>query len=628
MLGFIWVIVTQLAPSSDPGKVFDIAMQWRRGNFSSFAEGGYLFRYPFQSGIVLFYYFLSFFFGVGNYVAIQMVNVIALSCIYYTLSKLAGIFWPETKGISLTVFATFLLWPALFFYITYMYGTLPGLACSLAALYCAVKYIYTKKYHYAFLSSFLIGIATVLKTNCMIFLVAIICFLIYEVLDSIINHKIPLKRVLASLGFIFLLCFGVWASNRAVNRCVENLSGHEMPEGEVMVSWIVMGLSPDAAVGPGGYTGYIGHVFVKYNYDAEKITEASVAKIQTALQEMSEDWPNVGIPFFAKKTAFQWNDPTFISMDRMRGRISAFDLPSAVQSIIDGNLSVWMSVYLNYLQTLIWLGVLIYLVKNRKSKNIYELFGIVVFLGGFIFHMAWEASASYTVPYFVVIIPYAVKGYMDVVLSIENFFTRQQNIENALRSGIAGRGMKRRLCVGVLLVVLVAIASRTLLFKNTIALNDGDDAYQQFYHLHVMNEEQLEANEYYVEPYGDKTVVLTTGEDDQILVSKIENINGARKKVLLEKSDEGMKLRFRNTEKVLAAESTELEVPRLAAYRDDELNMFYENQPETKFVWKIERVADNVYYIFYNNYALTFRNGEVLLEEKSEDNEQWWTFSE
>lgn len=49
-VGNIYVLLTQLAPGSDPAKVWAVAMQWRQGDFSAFEEGGYLFSIPFSIG--------------------------------------------------------------------------------------------------------------------------------------------------------------------------------------------------------------------------------------------------------------------------------------------------------------------------------------------------------------------------------------------------------------------------------------------------------------------------------------------------------------------------------------------------------------------------------------------------
>lgn len=37
-----------------------------------------------------------------------------------------------------------------------------------------------------------------------------------------------------------------------------------------------------------------------------------------------------------------------------------------------------------------------------------------IFIGGFIFHLFWEAKSQYTITYFVLLIPYCAKGLMDM----------------------------------------------------------------------------------------------------------------------------------------------------------------------------------------------------------------------
>ena len=88
-----WILATRFLPGSDPAKVCEVASRWMARDFSAFEQGEYLFCYPFHSGIVLFYYLLSRLFGDGNYVAMQFVNLLALSVIYYLLYRIFNMFW-------------------------------------------------------------------------------------------------------------------------------------------------------------------------------------------------------------------------------------------------------------------------------------------------------------------------------------------------------------------------------------------------------------------------------------------------------------------------------------------------------------------------------------------------------
>ncbi|MBQ6805840.1 MAG: hypothetical protein IJO97_00215 [Lachnospiraceae bacterium] len=599
--GFLWIIVTQLEAGSDPAKIYALAMQWRENDFSGYAEGGYLFRYPYQAGIVLFYYFLSFFLGVDNFIGLQLVNVAALLLVYYLLAKLAKFYWKEDEKVQALVYLGIAVWVPIFFYVTYLYGILLGMACSLAAVFWAVKYLETRKYRYMIAAALCIGIATVFKMNCLIYLVAIACFLIY---DMIVTSG--WKNKLRSLLFIGLMILGVECCNNAVYSYVENLTGYETPEGEVMVSWIVMGLQ-ETPLGPGHYSGYIGDVFVKYNYDTEKITEASIADIKKILTRMSENPLDQGIPFFARKNAFQWNDPTFIGMVLNENRQTDLGMSDWTESIISGKASVGLSVWLNYMQTLILLGVLCYIVLHWRSKNLYELFGAVIFVGGYIFHFFWESSSSYTIPYFVIIIPYAVKGWLDFVRRLE------------VRTIVKPRVMT---IVAVLVWVMLLFGfSRTNLFARTIALNDGEDARDQFYHLNQIEEADIANGYYTVSPYLAEDLALAEQDGE---VKTVPVGNEISQKIAIAEQEKRKSFRFRDSEQVLAVLPEENN--RLTTYMDDSMNMFYDFELKADAEWIVVSAGEDCYYIVLNGMALAYdgETNQVYLEDYEQTDAQKW----
>lgn len=672
LAGCIWIAATQLVPGSDPAKVYTIAMQWREQNFSAFAEGGYLFRYPFQSGIVLFYYFWTFLFGINNYVGLQLVNVAALVLIYFFLAKLAGYFWKKDGKIEPAVYIGLMLWVPLFFYITYLYGILVGMACALGAVYAAAKYLDTRKYRYMVIAALAMGLATVLKMNCLIYGIAIGCFLFYDIIVS------PAKEKVKSALFILLIILGVAVCNGASNRYVEHLTGYEPEGGEVMVSWVVMGLQ-DTPLGPGGYSGYIGDVFVKYHYDEELITEASIADIKKILTRMAENPLDVGLPFFAAKTAFQWNDPTFIGMYLNDNRQSAVTIPDLAQSVIDGRGSVILSVVLNYMQTLIWFGALCCVVMRRRSRNLYELMGAVIFLGGYFFHFMWESSSSYTIPYFVVMIPYAVKGQLDLARGLGSLigkrFGNAATARNAAMdvaaeaaggsgtdavaacedvAGIFEDGMwygswnpvpwraktsleKRRTATAAAailgLAVLVCAFTRTGLFERTIGLDDGPEAVEQFYcgrdaAERLYNGGSIAAQEpvtgyYLISPYLDASCALAQeGGLGSAVVTKEKTQGSASQEILVSGRNGAATLRFRDTGEILAVSGEDSSIP--VSYMDDSMNMFYRQDDSMNAAWKLRHAENGAYYILSGELALTWRDTAVVLEPLDETDGQKW----
>ncbi len=654
-----WVLITQLAPGSDPAKVYSIAMQWRRGNFSSYAEGGYLFRYPFQAGIILFYYLLSFVLGMDNYVGLQIANVPALVAVYVFLVKLAALFWKKDRKLPVLVYITLILWAPLAFYVTYLYGILPGMALSLGAVYSAAKYIDTGRYRYILPACLCMGLATVIKMNCLIYLVAISCFLLYDALDrAMLARKESGKRWMVSLAMIALMGLSVVGCNQATERYVEHLSGYKAGNGEEMISWVVMGLQ-ETPLGPGGYSGYIGDVFIQYEYDAEKIREASLRDIRKILTRMSDNLREDGIPFFARKNAFQWNDPTFIGMDRTKGRASAIEMPDFAVSLIEGRGSVVLSVMLNYAQTLLLLGLLLYLLFSWRSCNLYELMGAVVFLGGYLFHFLWESSASYTIPYFAVIIPYAVKGLLDWIRAVAHLPAAVRTC-GGIKKGTGELLARHRLmAVGILFMMLLFVVfARSNLFDRTIALDDGAEALAQFYQRDQASAEkraraaELQNGYYYLSPYLDRGVSVMEKNGKVTMMSVAENmtessgatmpdsqegqavlpvpaVKDVAHKILLNQEKAGASalsgytIRFRSNEQVLAAELQE-GTAALKIYMDDGMNMFYQPEENVSCRWKFRRAEQEGYYLMIEDMALTYRAGALTLEEWTESEEQIW----
>ncbi len=664
LMGTVWILATQLAPGSDPAKVYSIAMQWRQGNFSSYAEGGYLFRYPFQSGIILFYYFLSFIFGMGNYIGLQFVNLAALVAVYVLLAKLAGLFWKRDRKLPVIVYAALILWVPLAFYITYLYGILPGMALSLGAVYCAARYLDTGKYRYILPACVCMGLATVIKMNCLIYLIAIACFLLYDALDAaLFIRQGSGKRVTVSLLTIVLMGLSVAGCNKASEQYVEQLSGYEAGDGEAMISWVVMGLQ-ETPLGPGGYSGYISDVFLRYEYDTDKITEASIADIKKIMKRMSKNILDDGISFFARKNAFQWNDPTFISLDRTKGRTPAADVPDFAVSLIEGKGGVALSVALNYMQTLLLAGMLLCLLFGWHSRNLYELMGAVVFLGGYLFHFVWESSASYTIPYFVIMIPYAAKGLADWIRYLSGLPAAVRAYQGGW-PGIRGIVRSNRLPAGcgIIFMLLLVLFARTNLFASTIALNDGEEARAQFYHededggttgyIESIKTRARMAGirdgYYYLSPYTDQSKAVAEKEEKVTVVSIVEGpsapegisgeaeqavlpvsaVRDIEHKILLnmEKASgseaAGISMRFRSNGQVLGIETGELSAC-LTVYMDDGMNLFYESGKDISYRWKFRRADEEGYYITINDMALTYRDGELTVEELNKSEEQRW----
>lgn len=601
----LWILVTQFGPVSDQWKIYSIAMQFRENNFSAFVEGGYLFRCPHQTGMVLFYYFLSFFLGIDNYIGIQFINAAALLVIFFFTVKLSGIYWKEDRHIPTAVAIVLMFWPPLLLYVTYLYGLLPGMACSFTAVYMAMKYLETRKYRYIIIAALSMGIATVFKINCLIFMAAICCFLFYDIIST------PKKQdKIRSVLFILVMLLAVKGCNQAVTSYGEHLSGYEASAGEAMASYIAMGLQ-DGSNGPGTYNGYIGTVFTKYHYDTKKITQNSFLDIKKTLIRMIENPHDEGLPFFAQKTAVQWNEPAFGGWTISKNRPSSVVPSDFVQSIIYGNIGTLLFRILNYVYTLLLLGALYCLIRRFRSQNLYELFGGVIFLGGFLFHFFWEASPTYTLPYFIALIPYAVKGWMDMVYEADRILLHKLRRSESGSSPSGKRKWKTAYIISAaaaaLFLILLIAFSRTNLFNKTIRLdNSGDMKVEQ-------SSPPLQTGPsdayYLIAPYQSPNYALISQDG---LIKTASATGALAQKTAIATKEETSILRFRGTEEVLAV------LPEknysVISYKDDVKNMFYDDSITADYEWKLKNTADGKgYYILMNGYALTYDNEKNLV---------------
>ena len=72
---------------------------------------------------------------------------------------------------------------------------------------------------------------------------------------------------------------------------------------------------------------------------------------------------------------------------------------------------------------------LIVLLQNRKDLSLDVLFLITIFIGGFAFHILWEAKSRYIIPYIVALIPVASISIhsMGIKEKVTNLFSKILN---------------------------------------------------------------------------------------------------------------------------------------------------------------------------------------------------------
>ncbi len=116
--------------------------------------------------------------------------------------------------------------------------------------------------------------------------------------------------------------------------------------------------------------------------------------------------------FYRDKLITIWADPTMEYKFYNTYDVESDDVNShpIVKEILFGKIYDYIVIYQKALITLIFIGALAAIIIKRKNMSNYMLLLYLSFLGGFIFHILWEAKSRYILPYIVVLIPNSCIG--------------------------------------------------------------------------------------------------------------------------------------------------------------------------------------------------------------------------
>ena len=200
-------------------------------------------------------------------------------------------------------------------------------------------------------------------------------------------------------------------SGRLMNMVLEQATGRPVSGGIPMTAWVEMGLQ-EGSRGPGWYNGYNVSVFAGNDDDTEKTKEAIREDLMDTITQFAAQ-PEEAADFFLRKAQSIWAEPTFQSLWIQEVKGGSWLLPGMTDSLLkEGGLL--NRLYLgecNWFQTFIYMGAFLFLLFAGRKLRWEQLIPAVIFIGGFLFHMAWEGKGQYTICYFILLIPYAYAGF-------------------------------------------------------------------------------------------------------------------------------------------------------------------------------------------------------------------------
>lgn len=464
-LGVLLILFGRTVPAADAMSVYNAALEWIQGNLDVIHPTvSYLSYYPQQIGLMAF---LELFLRIWNLTGISAPAWHFIKLIYVCLLCTAVLFqylslkylwrehWEEISCCYLLLVCCNL---PMIMYSSFVYGEIPSFAALSVGLYLLLRLlsgitfpgrasdisckgmsvkpfaseassetILSPKLHCtrsAFFtgtgSILFLALSVMLRKNSLIPIIAVLLVLLFESL----RFGRSVRARLCLLGMAVCLAVTSVGILPLVQKCYEKKAGNTLSSGVTVMSYFAMGMQ-EASRGCGWYNG-----FNIDTYDAAGMDSALANEIsrQAVLERLAyfREHPGYAVDFYARKHLSQWADGTYAS--RQATLASYGGRSGFFQEIYDGSLS---SAYIecgNAWQDVLYLGTLVFCIStvHRKRKytatapqgsdtdSLYLYAGLIAVLGGFLFHILWEANSRYIFLYSLLLMPYCAAGVYTV----------------------------------------------------------------------------------------------------------------------------------------------------------------------------------------------------------------------
>lgn len=395
-VSLLWVIMTRYTPRSDQMAIYAGTKGLRTGDYSLFMDGGYFMKNPQQFGLVLIYYLWSIPFGYANVLPFQILNVLAIVLLYKKLGDICTHLWGDGKLSKAVTILGILFYP-LVMYATFIYGTILSLAFAIAALDYEIRFFDGGNKAYALISLLLSVVAVFAKANSMIFVIGMLIYALFECLKEIKGAKIC---YLTALAIVLLL------SLKGPVMIEQKITG--VSDGTAISSWAYMAMGLQEGPRANGW-------FNNYNYETyvndagNTQKDQAIHEVTTRCKEFVSN-PAYAREFFLTKLASQWNNPTFEAYWVNQVCDTDIEQSNLIVDIMSNKGTDRAYGYLDAFMMLVFVGALLFFWINDDA-NIKDITLATIFIGGFLFHIVWEAKGQYTMPYFLLLFPYAIRGF-------------------------------------------------------------------------------------------------------------------------------------------------------------------------------------------------------------------------
>lgn len=400
-----WLWCTKAEPFADSLFCLQAAQGAVQGDWSAFQQGGYMYRYPFQSGLVALEEAVLRLAGSWDAALIWLrwINFLALMLLAVSVCRIAfHLFGPKAQMVTSVLLACSV---PVARYVFFLYGNLLSTALGFAAVWTALRWLDTRKARFGLISAGLLAAAMTIKSTALIMLVAIA---IVAVLDSIRTGRWrQLLAVAAAVVFAFLpgKGFQYWYSLR---------SGVPVQPGTATVVWLVMGLDsrPEQyEFAPGWHTAdkRSEKAYENAGFDYERMKQEQTQELKEQLRYWVNN-PSQAKTFLRQKTVSQWLDPGFGSWLYLRRNTEPVHAQDYQEQLFAQSWNEGLNPFLGCLQTVVYLLGLVGAVRLMLRPSPASILPALVFFGGVFYLTLSEGKSQYAVSFYPMLLPVAALG--------------------------------------------------------------------------------------------------------------------------------------------------------------------------------------------------------------------------
>lgn len=425
IFNIVWVIAVRPPIVGDQIHACNLAQTFYRNNLEEFLPnvtyagislGEYMQAYHQQISLsFVFSVFFRFihFDGIGILRVLNIIGNIAIVMALYMISKQLSKKYEISKVRLLVLVLTFV---SLTMLATFIYGDIPSLALCLFSVYFMMKYTETKKIKYPIFASIFTMVAYMMRMNSLIFIIATIIYLLLNLFNRITKKKWK-ENVLNFSVVIMYIVISIFPSF-IVKSYYLNKYNMDQNKEYPTISYFLMAME-EAPRGNGWYHEARGEYALKNN---EKVKTEYVEAIKERLKYFSE---NLGytFEFYTKKLASMWTENTYSAV-----RNNTTQENDPLENTIEP-----LTFYQKALLLITCICSIIVLGQNRKNLSYELIFLLTIFVGGFAFHILWEAKSRYIVPYIVVLIPIAsiMINHLGIKEKVVHIYERMKEMQKS-----------------------------------------------------------------------------------------------------------------------------------------------------------------------------------------------------